>query len=135
MFRSNAHRDLRRVAEAESPDLIVMGAQGRGGMGLALFGSTTQQIVRRATCPVLTVRGVATDNTLLVSRGTTPHWGRSPWFSEVQRRVEPSCATIRPSTVTALKEAAISVLKRRGIDQRRLRNGKAEPTLGAYDHS
>ena len=35
---------------------IVMGAQGRGGIGLALFGSTTQQVVRGAMCPVLTVR-------------------------------------------------------------------------------
>jgi nucleotide-binding universal stress UspA family protein len=33
----------------------VMGAQGRHGLGLALFGSTTQTVVRRARCPVLTV--------------------------------------------------------------------------------
>ena len=52
-----AHREILRVAEAKSSDLIVMGAQGRGGVGLALFGSTTQQIVRSAACPVLTVRG------------------------------------------------------------------------------
>jgi nucleotide-binding universal stress UspA family protein len=37
-------------------DLIVMGAQGRGGVGLTLFGSATQQVVRAAQCPVLTVR-------------------------------------------------------------------------------
>ena len=52
-----AHREILRVAEARSADLIVMGAQGRGGVGLALFGSTTQQVVRSAACPVLTVRG------------------------------------------------------------------------------
>ena len=52
-----AHREILRAAEAKSADLIVMGAQGRGGVGLALFGSTTQQIVRNAACPVLTVRG------------------------------------------------------------------------------
>ena len=52
-----AHREILRAAEARSADLIVMGAQGRGGVGLALFGSTTQQVVRRAECPVLTVRG------------------------------------------------------------------------------
>lgn len=38
--------------------LIVMGAQGRNGMGLTLLGSTTERVVRDATCPVLTVRGV-----------------------------------------------------------------------------
>jgi nucleotide-binding universal stress UspA family protein len=53
-----AHREILRIAEKKSADLIVMGAQGRGGIGLALFGSTTQQVVRGATCPVLTVRGL-----------------------------------------------------------------------------
>ncbi len=54
-----AHREILREAEARSADLVVMGSQGRGGVGLALFGSTTHQVVRRAACPVLTVRGVA----------------------------------------------------------------------------
>jgi nucleotide-binding universal stress UspA family protein len=52
-----AHREILRAAETKPPDLIVMGAQGRGGMGLALFGSTTQQVLRGASSPVLTVRG------------------------------------------------------------------------------
>jgi nucleotide-binding universal stress UspA family protein len=54
-----AHREILRAAEARAADLIVMGSQGRGGVGLALFGSTTQQVVRSAACPVLTVRGFA----------------------------------------------------------------------------
>ncbi len=53
-----AHREILRVAEAKAADLIVMGAQGRGGIGLTLFGSTTQQVVRGAMCPVMTVRGL-----------------------------------------------------------------------------
>jgi hypothetical protein len=53
MVGRNPHGAVRR------PNLIVMGAQGRGGIGLALFGSTTQQVVRAAPCPVLTVRGAA----------------------------------------------------------------------------
>jgi len=52
-----AHREILRTAATKEADLIVMGAQGRGGMGLALFGSTTQQVLRGASCPVLTVRG------------------------------------------------------------------------------
>jgi nucleotide-binding universal stress UspA family protein len=51
-----AHHGILRIAADEAADLIVMGAQGRGGAALALFGSTTQQVVRGATCPVLTVR-------------------------------------------------------------------------------
>ena len=52
-----AYREILETAAAQESDLIVMGAQGRGGVGLTLFGSTTQQVVRAATCPVLTVRG------------------------------------------------------------------------------
>lgn len=51
-----AYREILRAAETKRADLLVMGAQGRGGVDLALFGSTTQQVVRGATCPVLTVR-------------------------------------------------------------------------------
>ena len=51
------HRQILRRAAESKPDLIVMGAQGRGGIGLTLFGSTTQQVLREAPCPVLTVRG------------------------------------------------------------------------------
>ena len=52
-----SHREILHAAETIPANLIVMGAQGRGGVGLALFGSTTQQVVRSAACPVLTVRG------------------------------------------------------------------------------
>jgi nucleotide-binding universal stress UspA family protein len=48
-------RAILDMADRENADLIVMGAQGRNGLGLALFGSTTQTVVRRAACPVLTV--------------------------------------------------------------------------------
>jgi nucleotide-binding universal stress UspA family protein len=51
-----AHHGILNIATDEGADLIVMGAQGRGGAALALFGPTTQQVVRGATCPVLTVR-------------------------------------------------------------------------------
>jgi nucleotide-binding universal stress UspA family protein len=43
-------------ADTDNAGLIVMGSQGRHGVGLSLFGSTTQTVVRRATCPVLTTR-------------------------------------------------------------------------------
>jgi len=35
---------------------IVLGVHGRNPLDMALFGSTTNQVVRRATCPVLTLR-------------------------------------------------------------------------------
>lgn len=57
VMTGRAYREILQVADAQGIDLIVMGAQGRGGVGLTLFGSTTQQVVRAAACPVLTVRG------------------------------------------------------------------------------
>lgn len=53
-----AHAKVIETAADKGADLIVMGAQGRGAVGTALFGSTTQHVVRAAECPVLTVRGV-----------------------------------------------------------------------------
>lgn len=51
-----ACKAILRQAEAATADLIVMGAQGTGGLELMLYGSNTQHVVRAAPCPVLTVR-------------------------------------------------------------------------------
>jgi nucleotide-binding universal stress UspA family protein len=48
--------EILHLAREEHADLIVMGVQGRGAIDLALFGSTTHEVVRHANCPVLTVR-------------------------------------------------------------------------------
>lgn len=48
--------EILRVAAEESADLIVIGVHGRNPLDLNLFGSTTNQVVRRATCPVLTLK-------------------------------------------------------------------------------
>jgi universal stress protein A len=37
-------------------DLIVMGTHGRGPVAHMLLGSVTERVIRRAPCPVLTVR-------------------------------------------------------------------------------
>jgi nucleotide-binding universal stress UspA family protein len=37
-------------------DLIVMGTHGRGAIAHMLLGSCTEKVVRKAPCPVLTVR-------------------------------------------------------------------------------
>ena len=50
-----AYREILRLADEEKADLIVIGAHGSAG-GFNAFGSTTNQVVRRATCPVLTLR-------------------------------------------------------------------------------
>ena len=54
------YREIIRVAAERRCDLIVMGVHGRNALDLALFGSTTQHVVRMATAPVLTVRQTGT---------------------------------------------------------------------------
>ena len=39
-----------------SRDLIVLATHGRTGLGHVLMGSVAENVVRRAHCPVLTVR-------------------------------------------------------------------------------
>ena len=51
-----AYRRILAAAAEDCADVIVMGVHGRHPLDLMLFGSTTNQVVRRATCPVLTVR-------------------------------------------------------------------------------
>ena len=51
-----SYAEILRVATEESADLIVMGIHGRNAVDLVLFGSTTNHVVRGATCPVLTLR-------------------------------------------------------------------------------
>lgn len=43
-------------AERLAADLIVMGTHGRSGVNRLLMGSVAENVVRRASCPVLTVR-------------------------------------------------------------------------------
>ena len=49
------YRAVLDAAEERRADLIVVGAHG-GPLGAYAFGSTTNQIVRQATCPVLVAR-------------------------------------------------------------------------------
>ena len=48
--------EILRYASASGIDLIVMGTHGRGTMAHMLIGSVAERVVRRAPCPVLTVR-------------------------------------------------------------------------------
>jgi nucleotide-binding universal stress UspA family protein len=43
-------------AKAQAVDLVVVGTHGRTGLTHALMGSVAERVVRKAPCPVLTVR-------------------------------------------------------------------------------
>jgi nucleotide-binding universal stress UspA family protein len=48
--------EICEYASQHSIDLIVIATHGRGALTSALLGSTTDRVVHRAPCPVLTVR-------------------------------------------------------------------------------
>lgn len=48
--------EIVRYAKQNEIDLIVMGTHGRSGLTHALVGSTAERVVRKAPCPVLTIR-------------------------------------------------------------------------------
>lgn len=50
------YEEILRKAEEEQVSLIVLGTQGRSGIDHFLFGSTAERVVRKAKCPVMTVR-------------------------------------------------------------------------------
>ena len=48
--------EILQYALQSSIDLIVLATHGRGGIAHALLGGTAEKVVRKAPCPVLTVR-------------------------------------------------------------------------------
>jgi nucleotide-binding universal stress UspA family protein len=50
--------EIVRFARDSKFDLIVMGTHGRTGIKHALIGSVAEKVVRKAPCPVLTVRSL-----------------------------------------------------------------------------
>ncbi len=45
-----------RLAKELPADLIIIGTHGRTGISHVFLGSVAEKVVRRALCPVLTVR-------------------------------------------------------------------------------
>jgi nucleotide-binding universal stress UspA family protein len=48
--------EILKRADVDQVSCIVMGTQGRSGIDHLLFGSTAERVVRKAICPVVTVR-------------------------------------------------------------------------------
>jgi nucleotide-binding universal stress UspA family protein len=58
LFHSSVAAGLLDLSDAEDVDLLVVGSHGRTGLDRILLGSVAERVVRHASCPVLTVRGV-----------------------------------------------------------------------------
>lgn len=55
LLQGQPANEIVRVADEQGFDLIVMGTHGRTGLSHLLLGSVTEKVVRRASCPVLTI--------------------------------------------------------------------------------
>jgi nucleotide-binding universal stress UspA family protein len=53
----DAATEILKFAEEKQVDLIVMGTHGTSGLTRLLVGSVAESVLRKAPCPVLTVRG------------------------------------------------------------------------------
>jgi nucleotide-binding universal stress UspA family protein len=47
---------LQRCVRRQGGDLVVMGTQGRHGVGRPVLGSVAEQFLRMSTCPVMLIR-------------------------------------------------------------------------------
>lgn len=56
VLKGKPYEELSKFAAEQKVDLIVIGTHGRRGFDRLLFGSTAEQVVRNAPCPVLSVR-------------------------------------------------------------------------------
>ena len=48
--------EIVRAAREEDVDLLIVGTHGRGALAHIMLGSVAERVVRKASCPVLTVR-------------------------------------------------------------------------------
>jgi universal stress protein A len=53
---TSEYLEIVRYAQDKKIDLLVMGTHGRGPIAHMLLGSVAEKVVRKAPCPVLTVR-------------------------------------------------------------------------------
>jgi nucleotide-binding universal stress UspA family protein len=67
-----------RVANEARCDLIVIGSEGKSGVGRTLLGSVAEQVARRSPCPVLICKAATISDAVPASPG-----GGKPLFSTI----------------------------------------------------
>jgi len=56
LLRGDPTDEILRLASASKADIIVMGTHGRGWLTHLLMGSVAEAVLRKAPCPVVTVK-------------------------------------------------------------------------------
>lgn len=78
VMQGGAWEEIVAVASKSRCDLIVMGSEGKSGVGRALLGSAAEQVARHAPCPVLICKAATTPGSAPASVG-----GGRPLFSTI----------------------------------------------------
>jgi nucleotide-binding universal stress UspA family protein len=103
MEAGDAATEIIRVAQETPTDLIVMGTAGRTGLWRLLRGSVAEQVIRKAACPVLTVKASR-------SRGTTSTWTRTDEASLLDTlRTEEITTILHPTDFSESSQAAFQL--------------------------
>lgn len=56
LLQGDPATEIVNLAKSEHADMIILGTHGRTGVARLLLGSTAEQVLRRAPCPVLAVK-------------------------------------------------------------------------------
>lgn len=56
LVKGTAPSAINEYAQQQQVDLIVMGTHGRSGLSRLLLGSVAEDVLRHASCPVMTIR-------------------------------------------------------------------------------
>ncbi len=51
-----AHKEITKFINKTKADLVVMSTYGHSGLDRLIFGSTTERVLKTASCPVLAIR-------------------------------------------------------------------------------
>lgn len=54
----NVYKEIIKCAQEKGVDMIVMGSHGTSGIKHSLIGGITEKIIRKAPCPVFTVKNI-----------------------------------------------------------------------------
>lgn len=65
------YREIIKAAAELDADLIIMATHGRTGLQSVFVGSTTERVVRHASCPVLAVRGTGKSSAVNAKKAFT----------------------------------------------------------------
>jgi nucleotide-binding universal stress UspA family protein len=56
IYTGDVHASILQAIEKFTPDLVVMATHGRVGLSHLILGSVAEVVVRKANCPVMTIR-------------------------------------------------------------------------------